>query len=349
MIKDKNIKIIITNYNRRFYKEYLSSNDEEYIVINQLNLSDRSTVEVECECDLCGKTHYIQRRNISTEKTYCSRECNSKSRKNIHKENRMNRKEELKNIFVKRIEEGKGITYPELKNDDPSLIWKSEKLFGNLSNLLSEIGIEKDELIKDYGFSYNIDKRNLNYEEIKERLLELKSKGKLNTSLSRKYFPDGQRLERSMIAMFGSFEDCLIHFNLERDLTNPDLLIRSGIQFEKTFKDSLDAINVNYEYQNRTFKDEKLFIPDFILDNDIWVDTKLSSWTDSIDSTISSYSTMCNKLIIVYLRGTDNFKSNHSNVEFIKVDKIFPHLVNVGREDLINEFNQIKSNIKRND
>lgn len=347
MIKDKNIKITITNMNRRFYKKFEIKEEDETLLMNQEELSKGSGLKVECECDACGRTHFMIRKNISNTKTYCSNECNYEGRKPTE-EKIENKKNYIKKKFKKRIEEGKGITYKDFKNDDKNLLWDIERYFGNLSNICRDFEISKEDMLKNHGFTYNIDKRNLEYEEIRERLLFLKSKGKLNTSLSRKEWGDGQRLERSVKNMFGSFEKGLEHFKLERDFTDSNTLIKSGRKFELKVKEILSTLEASYEYQKR-LEVGKRIIPDFVMPNGVWLDAKLSSWTDSIEKTIEDYTPHCKSLIIVYLRGEKRKDIINEKVKIVKIDEFFPYLVNVGREDIIKDLKDLRLSLERND
>lgn len=370
-----------------------------------------------------------------------------------------NKKEEIIKRFKERLDNNKGVTYRVLKEEDPSLLYAIEKHFGSISKLCAEIGISEDEMIHKLGFTRNINKRTLTEDEILERLLYLKSKGKLTTSAMRTEFDD-LRLEISIKKLYGSVENCLKHFGLERDIkrVTKDQIIKKikeyseqgvdlcysnmmvvdptlvydaqrkfkkswhkvlddlkvpytakrlnysrenikqrlyaileefdeinynlikqndssilnyayanydsledfyadmglnpiecmdfdtqkykGKMFELTFKEVLDALGIPYQY-NKYYNEE--IRPDFQLDDGIWIDCKLSSWTQTIKHTVKKYTPYCNKLIIVYLRGNKRklYEFKDYNVEFRKVSYYYPYLKEINRQDLIDKLESI--------
>lgn len=130
----------------------------------------------------------------------------------------MNKSEKRNDILSRlkaRISENKSITYKVLKKEDYELLWKIEKEFGSLSKACLEIGLTKDDLIKKFGFTRNVDKRTLSKEEMVERLEYLKSINKISTSAMRTEFDD-LRLEISMKKTYGSVNNGLKALGYER-------------------------------------------------------------------------------------------------------------------------------------
>ena len=374
----------------------------------------------------------------------------------------IDKKESIKVRFLERINNDKPITYKLLKEEDSSLLYAIERHFGSISKLCAEIGISESEMISKYGFSRNINKRTLNESEIKERLLLLKSKGKLTTNAMRTEFDD-LRLEQSIKKLYGSVQNGLDYFGLTRDsrrvtkdgivekiklyssqgidmiysnMVNVDSALVSnatkkfkkgwhelllelnipfdakrkayskesiqsrlnslyeefgemnyslikkhdssilfyahsnyksienfyldmgfdpiecmdydtqkikGRQFELVFLEMLEAFNIEFKHNRHYNSDIR---PDFQLDENIWIDCKLSSWTQTIKQTIEKYTPHCEKLIIVYLRGNKRklYEYENYNVEFRKIDYYYPSLIKINRQDLINKFNNILNN-----
>lgn len=366
----------------------------------------------------------------------------------------MNNKEITKIKFKKRIDEGKSIRYNDLKVDDKTLLYSVKRYFGSIVKLCEDIGISKQELIDNYGFTRNIDKKTLSENEIKERLLYLKSIGKLTTNAMRKEFDD-LRLEQSLKKVYGSVNDGLTYFGLERDtkivtkesllkkiyeyqengidlcysnmITQDSVLVNNSIskfksgwnklltdleidfipkripyskesiserlhsiskeygvlnygliseidssilycadtnydrledfyidmgynpkecmdfdtqksrgrRFELVFREILRALNINHTHNK--YLNNGSIRPDFQLEGNIWIDTKLSSWTESTKKTVKKYNPYCDKLIIVYLRGNKRklYEYSQYNVEFRKIDYYYPLLENINRQDLI--------------
>lgn len=362
----------------------------------------------------------------------------------------------------KRIEEGKSIKNKDLQREDSALLSDISKS-GGIASLARELGISKKELIEDFGLTRNIERRTLTKEEMLNRLLYLKSKGRLTTSAMRTDFED-YRLETSMKKIYGSVREGLKIFNLKSDRIrhskkslekkireysnqgldmfytsmmnidstliynstnvykmgwhsildllgveyeakrrpyckesiqerlrvvekragianyktiqmhdasilhyayenygnmkdfyidmgmNPNDLMDfskqtlKGFEFEKTFKKLLDLLQIEY-ISNKVYKDKKIR-PDFRLNNNVWIDCKLSAWTFSIGDTIENYTPYCEKLIIVFLRGEYKHlpEIDNAKVEFRKIDYYYPFLREINRHDLIEDFENIQNN-----
>lgn len=154
-----------------------------------------------------------------------------------------NKKEELSDLFLKRIAEGKSIKYKNFREEDGSLLFKIEKVFGGISGCAEYCGITKEELISKYGMGRQIHKGMLSDEEILSRLLFLKSIGKLNTNNMRIQFGD-LRLEYSLKKKHGSVNKALEFYNLKRDT--------KVVKLEELIKEvkSLEQSNYDLSYKN---------------------------------------------------------------------------------------------------
>lgn len=103
--------------------------------------------------------------------------------------------------------------------------------------------------------------------------------------------------------------------------------ISMGFEFEIVFKEILEALNIKHKY-NKYYNSN--IRPDFQLEDNTWIDCKLSSWTNSIDETIKKYSPYCENIIIVFLRGQENCDKG-----VISIDRYYKRLKEIGREDLV--------------
>lgn len=123
------------------------------------------------------------------------------------------------------------------------------------------------------------------------------------------------------------------------------LSIEQGLKFEYTFKKMLDALNIKYIHNKHIDESSR---PDFQLENNILLDCKLSSWTSSIPYTVNKYKDKCEKLIIVFLRGEHKHIEVELNdkLEFRKIDYYYEKLININRQDIIDEFKKILKNEK---
>jgi len=80
---DCDINIIIKSQNRRYYETLLNNkfNLNEYITINQNQVSKSSSIFISCECDMC-KTIFTRKRVDVKSMTFCSEECRNLYMKN---------------------------------------------------------------------------------------------------------------------------------------------------------------------------------------------------------------------------------------------------------------------------
>lgn len=127
----------------------------------------------------------------------------------------MSAKERTKRKLQERIESGKSIRYNDIRKDDTKLFYAIDR-YGGLLKLCQELGLSENELVSNYGLTRNINARTLSEEEMSNRLLYLKSIGRLSTSAMRTEFDD-LRLEQSIKKIYGSVQQGLEHFGLTRD------------------------------------------------------------------------------------------------------------------------------------
>ena len=198
----------------------------------------------------------------------------------------MKKKEEVLLRFKSRINEGKSIKYKDLKNEDPSLLYAIEKHYGGIYKISQELGYTEDDLVNKFGLTRNINKRTLTEDEIKNRLLYLKSIGKLTTNAMRTEFND-LRLEQSIKKLYGSVENGLKYFGLERDRVrvskksiikeikelseqgidmsyanmmeiNSKLVSNANSYFGKGWYSILDELDIKYEAKRKKFTKESI-------------------------------------------------------------------------------------------
>lgn len=111
-------------------------------------------------------------------------------------------------------------------------------------------------------------------------------------------------LRRRTTALFGGWKYAVIEAGLSYDDVRVDTEMASyyGYEFEAIFGEILTELKVSYEQYAHS-----QYCPDFVLNNGVWVDVKLSEWTArSRDcDTIEKYRPHCRALRIVYLRGRE--------------------------------------------
>lgn len=315
MIIDQDIDIQINGHNIHIYKDKHPHLDKgDTITINVHELSPRATLEVECICSngSCGNMYLRKRRNIHSNNTYCTDKCRGE---HIKTRNLKSRKRDILNRVKLRIDSGKGISYREIKEDAPTLLNAVDRYYP-LWEICKDLEISEDELVNKYGLTRNVNSRTLSKKEIVERLHHLKTNGRLTTSAMRTEFEDF-RLETSIKKVYGSVEQCLEKLGFERDIYSNNILIMMGRKFEQVFNDILNELEVKFRYNKRLSNG---LAPDFYLYNEkTIIDTKLSSWTTSIESDIHNYSDHCDKLIFVYLREGNTLPKLKDKVELISV------------------------------
>lgn len=340
MILDQDIEVKVTGYNIRFYmNKFPFVKIGDTLSLNQIkDIPSRSTMKVECECSFkkCKKRFTKCRRDISTENTFCSHKC----RGDFLKEgNLIKHREYVKEEFVDRIRAGKSIKYKDIKKENLKLFNAIEKYYP-VNELLRDLKISEEDAVEKFNLTRNFNKKTLSKKEIFERLEYLKSIKRLNTSAMRTEFDD-LRLEISIKKIFGSVEKCFEELGYERDYFHLEKNIQMGLRFEHLFKNILKDLDISHEYQKEM---ENGTIPDFYLpESSTIIDTKLSSWTPSIETDIEKYSPYCDNLCFVYLR-EGNYKLSREKVKCVSVYSYIDKMNDNKKEYYKNEINKILSN-----
>jgi hypothetical protein len=191
--------------------------------------------------------------------------------------------------------------------------------FGSYKNALKHVGIEL-EFESDKAFKDSVElSRKWSKEKVKKELLILYKEGHLMDSFVRKFHKD---LHHACLNYFGSYREAIAYIGVDYEEIAGDSFNIIGIGFEMLLCKIFDKINVVYE--RKTVNGLR---PDFRLDNNVWVDAKLSQWTSSIDNTINKYKDHCEELIIVYLRG---YSDESVREDGIKVVSVYKYLKDLG-------------------
>lgn len=163
----------------------------------------------------------------------------------------MTAKEKTLIRFKERLESGKSIKYNDFKNEDATLYRAVQRYFGGILKICLELGLDEETLVNEYGLTRSINKRTLSEDEIYNRLIYLKSIGKLSTSSMRKEFSD-LRLELSIKKRYGSVEKGLAYFGLKRDTVRVTIsnLIKEIESYSKS--------GIDMSYTNMIEVDSKL-------------------------------------------------------------------------------------------
>jgi hypothetical protein len=116
-----------------------------------------------------------------------------------------------------------------------------------------------------------------------------------------------------------------------------------GRDFEKITDQLMSELNVLYEkYEHDVLN------PDYVLKNNIWVDSKLSEWSIKNCNTVQRYVPYCKLLTIVFLRGCkqkDEIVS--SKVRVLSVYKLVKQLPKFKQEFYLEKLKEIEDKIKQ--
>lgn len=228
------------------------------------------------------------------------------------------------------------------KDGDMSFRYMSEndlKLVNDIRNRFSSYYEGLDYYQTPYKRAYNV----ISEENIVKRIKTvIENNGTVNYTILKKEDPS---VLHYSYKVFDSFDNMLKELGFDEYITeHPSTLIRKGREFESIFKEILETLDVEHLY-NKTINDVR---PDFRLTNNVWIDTKLSTWTPSIQETIDKYSPECDKLLIVYLRGeTDiiNYYNIPKNTKIVSVYSLTKSLPEDKRNKIINRLQSIEENI----
>ena len=240
--------------------------------------------------------------------------------------------DKIKRKLTKYAKDGYNLSYSEMCGVDVRLVDAIRNRFSSYYAGLDYYGVE-------YTRRYNV----LSVENIIDRLDNIKKQfGVINYSLLKKH--DGSVLFYAY-EHYGSLDSMLIELGYGDFIqAHPNELIQAGHDFESVFCHILDYMDIPYDY-NKVVGDVR---PDFQLSNGVWIDTKLSTWTPSIQETINKYHDKCDKLIIVYRRGDKKmlqYYNTHKKTEFIHVEDLIMKLPERNKEIIIHKMQSIENNI----
>lgn len=249
---------------------------------------------------------------------------------NLEKDTRLVPYDSLVNSILKLEKDGFDLSYSNMILTNSKIVYTmTSKLKKSWYECLDEIGVKYE---SKYILEYTRDIIISKLEKIKKEHREI------NYSLIKKYDP---ALSTYIDTRYDSILDFYVDFNMKpEEHMDFELQRLKGYLFERYFKELLEDLNIEFEY-NKHICNNKLR-PDFILENNIFLDCKLSSWTSTIDSTIEKYLPHCSKLIIVVLRGNINhLQKEYTNIEFKTVYYYLDKLENNKRQYYLEKFNSI--------
>lgn len=149
-----------------------------------------------------------------------------------------------------------------------------------------------------------------------------------------------------IVKTHGSIKEFFIIYQIEDKFVNMKHIGKElwayGLQFEELAKEAIEIFFDNVHY-NKWVDNIR---PDFILNEEIWIDAKLSSFAYFTDDTVKKYTIReeCKELWLLYLRG---HKFNHGNnkVKLISIKEWYDDLNSLGRQDLVDKFNVLREKV----
>ncbi|MGZ0876641.1 phage integrase SAM-like domain-containing protein [Priestia megaterium] len=150
-----------------------------------------------------------------------------------------------------------------------------------------------------------------------------------------------------IIKTHGGLKEFFVKYNMKDKFANMKHLGKElwsyGLQFEELAKEAIELLFNEVSY-NKWIDNVR---PDFMINEDIWIDAKLSSsFAYSTDDTVKKYTARkeCRELWLLYLRG---HKFNHGNedIKLISIEEWYNSLIKLGRADLVEKFDDLRDTV----
>lgn len=149
-----------------------------------------------------------------------------------------------------------------------------------------------------------------------------------------------------IIKTHGGLKEFFVKYNMEDKFANMKHLGKElwsyGLQFEELAKEAIELLFNEVSY-NKWIDNVR---PDFIINEDIWIDARLSSFAYFTDDTVKKYTARkeCRELWLLYLRG---HKFNHGNedIKLISIEEWYNSLIKLGRADLVEKFDDLRDTV----
>ncbi|WP_427127166.1 phage integrase SAM-like domain-containing protein [Priestia megaterium] len=149
-----------------------------------------------------------------------------------------------------------------------------------------------------------------------------------------------------IIKTHGGLKEFFVKYNMEDKFANMKHLGKElwsyGLQFEELAKEAIELLFNEVSY-NKWIDNVR---PDFIINEDIWIDAKLFSFAYFTDDTVKKYTARkeCRELWLLYLRG---HKFNHGNedIKLISIEEWYNSLIKLERADLVEKFDDLRDTV----
>jgi len=235
----------------------------------------------------------------------------------------------LKNIGVEGI-----LSYTNIALEERSLYKAAYHYFGSFLNACKEAGLDSNKIIEERPY---FEKRHWTAEDVQEELkkffLEL---GKAPYELRK----EKVALEKATRDHFGTLKDALKSIGIDYESMWQPTYKTGGLRFEGIVKEIMSELYTIVSYRKKLGN----CVPDIVLLEDIWVDAKLSEWTQSIPTTIDKYLPHCDQLWIVYLYGGSEEKSfENGKLYYTPISKVISRLPLEKQQLYIEKIEELKN------
>ncbi|WML43136.1 hypothetical protein [Neobacillus sp. PS3-40] len=167
--------------------------------------------------------------------------------------------------------------------------------FGSFINACEAAGLPSRRIKESRPY---MDKKTWEADEVINNLYEwFYVKGKTQREL----FTENSKLEKAARDHFGTLRKALNEIDVDYEQRWRKNVRSAGIRFENIVEKVLGELNYPIVLRNKLINVKGTLIkPDFVLEGNIYIDAKISAWTQSIEDTINKYKDYCKELWIVY-------------------------------------------------
>lgn len=183
--------------------------------------------------------------------------------------------------------------------------------FGSFMNACKAARLSVEEIQRNRPY---MDKKSRTKEEV---VKELRDWFVVMKKSHRDLFLENSKLEKAARVHFGTLRKALKAIDVDYEKRWKPTAKAAGTKFENIVEEVFEELNYPILLRNKKIYSVR---PDFILADNMWVDAKLSAWTQTIPSTIKKYSKYCKELWIVYLFCNSERKDSEK-VKFMSIEK----------------------------
>lgn len=208
----------------------------------------------------------------------------------------------------------------------PALHGASLRLFKTYENAIKKAGFLTEEVYEMTNWS-------------KEKIIaELERLGEEKINQVVNFALEYRPLYKACIKNFKSFEEACKYAHIHLREKHERVYIEAGRKFEGILSRVLTECNFKFKSNPKMGNNR----PDFVFDNGVWADAKLSKFTSSIDKTIKKYAPNCKELWIIYcIGGIERQQKSTEKVHLVSVWKFINMLPESRKNYYTNEIKRL--------